>query len=89
VETPYGVFAFKDFFTSTAGRDDNFESISRHKVKNHIIRIIDGEDKSKPHSDQELVELLKEEGLNVSRRIVNKYRDEMGILNSRLRKIQR
>lgn len=89
METPYGVFAFKDFFTSTAGRDDNFESISRHKVKNHIIHIIDGEDKTKPHSDQELVELLKEEGLNVSRRIVNKYRDEMGILNSRLRKIQR
>lgn len=89
VETPYGVYAFRDFFTSTAGRDDNFESISRHKVKNHIIRLIDAEDKTKPHSDQEIVELLKEEGLNVSRRIVNKYRDEMGILNSRLRKIQR
>ncbi|HCM14790.1 MAG TPA: RNA polymerase sigma-54 factor, partial [Candidatus Cloacimonas sp.] len=31
-ETPYGIYAFKDFFTSTAGRDDNYESISRHKV---------------------------------------------------------
>lgn len=89
VETPYGVFAFRDFFTSTAGRDDNYDTISRHKVKNHIIRMIDSEDKTKPYSDQELVGLLEKEGLNVSRRIVNKYRDEMGILNSRLRKIQR
>lgn len=86
IETPYGMFAFKDFFTSTAGRDDNYESISRNKVKNYIIRLIDSEDKEKPYSDQNLVELLKEEGLNVSRRIIAKYRDELGILNSRLRK---
>ena len=87
-ETPYGIFAFKDFFTSTAGRDDNYESISRQNVKSCIIRLIEGEDKAKPYSDQELVELLKGEGMNVSRRIINKYRDELGILNSRLRKQQ-
>lgn len=86
VDTPYGIYAFKDFFTSTAGRDDNYESISRHKVKNLIIRLVDAEDKKKPLSDRELVEMLKKEGLNVSRRIINKYRDELGILNSRLRK---
>ncbi|MCK9556487.1 MAG: RNA polymerase factor sigma-54 [Candidatus Cloacimonetes bacterium] len=85
-ETPYGVFAFKDFFTSTAGRDDNYESISRHKVKNCIIRLVDSEDKKKPLSDRALVEILKGEGLNISRRIIAKYRDEMGILNSRLRR---
>ncbi len=85
-ETPYGIYAFKDFFTSTAGRDDNYESISRHKVKNCIIRLVEGENKSKPLSDRELVDILKSEGLNISRRIIAKYRDEMGILNSRLRK---
>ncbi|HCM14789.1 MAG TPA: RNA polymerase sigma-54 factor, partial [Candidatus Cloacimonas sp.] len=42
--------------------------------------------KSKPLSDRELVDILKSEGLNISRRIIAKYRDEMGILNSRLRK---
>ncbi len=86
-ETPYGIFAFKDFFTSTAGRDDNFESFSRQKAQSCIIRLIDAEDKSKPLSDQELVDILKSEGLNISRRIIAKYRGELEILNSRLRRI--
>ncbi len=85
-ETPYGIFAFKDFFSSTAGRDDNYDSISRQKVKSNIIRLIEGEDKASPLSDQDLVEIMKQDGLNISRRIIAKYRDELGILNSRLRK---
>jgi RNA polymerase sigma-54 factor len=85
-ETPYGIFALKDFFSSTAGRDDNYESISRQQAKSCIIRLIEAEDKKKPLSDQELVEMLKAEGLNISRRIIAKYRNELGILNSRLRR---
>ncbi len=85
-ETPYGIFCLKDFFTSTAGRDDNFETVSRQRVKSHISRLIEIEDKNNPLSDQELVEKLHVEGLTISRRIIAKYRDEMGILNSRLRK---
>jgi len=85
-ETPYGIYALKDFFSSTAGRDDNYESISRQRVKAHITHMIEQEDKKHPYSDQELVEQLKEEGLNISRRIIAKYRFELGILNSRLRK---
>lgn len=85
-ETPYGIYAFKDFFTSTAGFDDDYQSVSRQKVKTHLIRLIETEDKKKPYSDQELVELLKAEGLNISRRIITKYRDELGILNSHLRR---
>jgi RNA polymerase sigma-54 factor len=85
-ETPYGIYAFKDFFTSTAGFDDDYQSISRQKVKSHLIHLIETENKKKPYSDQELVELLKAEGLNISRRIITKYRDELGILNSHLRR---
>lgn len=85
-ETPYGIFAFKDFFTSTAGIDDDYQSISRQKVKSHIIYLIENENKKKPMSDQELVDKLKSEGLNISRRIITKYRDELGILNSHLRR---
>lgn len=88
-ETPYGIFAFKDFFTSTAGRDDNYENISRQKVKTCIIRLVENENKRKPLSDQDLVDALKAEGLNISRRIIAKYRDELGILNSRLRRKSR
>lgn len=85
-ETPYGIFAFKDFFTSTAGMDDDYQSISRQRVKSKIIRMIELENKKKPLSDQELVDRLKAEGLNISRRIITKYRDELGILNSHLRR---
>lgn len=85
-ETPYGIYALKDFFTSTAGRDDQYENVSRQRVKSNIIRMIEQEDPGNPLSDQDLVQMLKADGLNISRRIVAKYRDELGILNSRLRK---
>ncbi len=86
-ETPYGIYALKDFFSSTAGMDDNYETISRQRVKSYIINMLELEEKKHPLSDQELVEHLKDEGLNISRRIVAKYRSELGILNSRLRRL--
>ncbi len=85
-DTPYGIFALKDFFSSTAGRDDNYETISRQRVKSHLVSMIEQEDKQHPLSDQDLVERLKAGGLNISRRIVAKYRFELGLLNSRLRR---
>lgn len=85
-DTPYGIYPLKKFFTSTAGIDSNYESVSRQKVKTYIIKYVDAEDKLKPLTDQEIVQLLKDDGLNVSRRIVAKYRDELNILNSRLRR---
>lgn len=85
-DTSYGIFPMKDFFSSTAGLDNNYEGISRQHVKAQISSMIEGEDKDHPLSDQDLVELLRLEGLNISRRIVAKYRAELGILNSRLRR---
>ena len=85
-ETPFGIYALKDFFSSTAGRDDNYESVSRQRVKTHLIHLIEQEDKKHPLSDQNLVDILRQEGLVISRRIITKYRFELGILNSRLRK---
>ncbi|OQY37251.1 MAG: RNA polymerase sigma-54 factor [Candidatus Cloacimonetes bacterium 4572_65] len=85
-DTPFGIYPLKKFFTSTAGKDNNFESISRQQVKTFILRYVDGEDKAAPLTDQSIVLMLKKDGLNVSRRIVAKYRDELNILNSRLRR---
>lgn len=85
-DTPFGIYPLKKFFTSTAGIDNNFESISRQKVKTFIQKYVEAEDKCKPLTDQEIVKMLKDDGLNVSRRIVAKYRDELNILNSRLRR---
>jgi RNA polymerase sigma-54 factor len=85
-ETPYGIYGLKDFFSSTAGKDDNYENISRQRVKSYIINMLEQENKKRPLSDQDLMEHLKGQGLNISRRIVAKYRSELGILNSRLRR---
>lgn len=86
VDTPMGIYHIKHFFTTQAGVDDNFENISRQQIMSEIQKIIENENKSKPFTDQHITKELKSVGLNVSRRIVAKYRDEMGILNSRLRK---
>ncbi len=85
-DTPFGIMCLKDFFTSKAGKDDDYNSVSRHSVETKIKRMIDGENKQKPLSDQDIADELKKEGINVSRRVVAKYRKFKGILNSHLRR---
>ncbi len=85
-DTPFGVMCLKDFFTSKAGKDDNYNSVSRHNVEQKITKMIDTEDETKPLSDQDIAEKLKEMNIFVSRRVVAKYRKAKGILNSRLRR---
>ncbi|MCK4312272.1 MAG: RNA polymerase sigma-54 factor, partial [Candidatus Cloacimonetes bacterium] len=87
-DTPFGIMCLKDFFTSKAGKDNNYNSVSRHNVETKIKRMIDNEDKKDPLSDQDISDKLQEEGINVSRRVVAKYRKAKGILNSHLRKIE-
>ena len=55
-------------------------------METKIKRMIDNEDKREPLSDQEIAEKLKEQGINVSRRVIAKYRKAKGILNSHLRR---
>ncbi|PQO45914.1 RNA polymerase factor sigma-54 [Blastopirellula marina] len=85
IQTPRGIFPLKRFFaggtTNEAGDEVTWDAI-RLKLQ----EIIDSEDKAKPHSDDELVTLLKNEGLNVARRTVTKYRKKMGIPSSRQRR---
>ncbi len=85
-DTPFGIMCLKDFFTSKAGKDDDYNSISRHNVEQKITRMIDTEDETNPLSDQDIAEKLAEMHINVSRRVVAKYRKAKGILNSRLRR---
>lgn len=86
IDTPFGIFRLKDFFTSKAGRDNNYNSVSRDNVEKIIKDLIINEDKLNPLSDQDITTILKERGLNISRRVVSKYRKSLGILNSHLRK---
>ncbi|MCF7858671.1 MAG: RNA polymerase factor sigma-54 [Candidatus Cloacimonetes bacterium] len=85
-DTPYGIMCLKDFFTSKAGKDDNYNSVSRHNVEHKLVRMIEGEEDTNPLSDKDIAEKLSEMGINVSRRVVAKYRKAKGILNSRLRR---
>jgi RNA polymerase sigma-54 factor len=85
VETPRGIFELKFFFTS--GVNSVFgEEISSESIKEIIKEIIDGEDPYKPVSDQKITDILNSRGINISRRTVAKYRDELGILSSSRRK---
>lgn len=85
VSTPYGIFSLKFFFSESMSTNDNKE-ISTYKVKERIQQIIANEDKKHPHTDDEIANLLKKEGLNVARRTIAKYREQLNIPVARLRK---
>jgi RNA polymerase sigma-54 factor len=84
--TPQGIFEMKYFFTAgiqTASGD----GMSNTSVKDMIGDIFKAEDPAKPLSDQEVVRMLKEKGIVIARRTVAKYRTELNILPSNLRKV--
>jgi len=85
METPHGVFAMKYFFT-TGYQSGHGEAVSNTTIKETIARIIEGEDTRKPYSDQEIVRILGEKGIKIARRTVAKYREEMGIVPTNLRR---
>jgi len=85
IRTPHGIFPLKFFFTSGYESQDG-ASISNTSVKDMIKALIEDEDVAKPRSDQELVGMLTERGIPIARRTVAKYRDELGILPSNLRR---
>ncbi len=85
VQTEYGVYELKHFFSEGITGDDG-EEVSNKEVKALLERIIDKEDKAKPLSDQRLAELLAGEGFPIARRTVTKYREQSGIPVARLRR---
>jgi RNA polymerase sigma-54 factor len=86
IETPQGVFEMKYFFTAGL-QNANGENLSNTSVKDMIAEIFKAEDTAKPLSDQEVVKMLTAKGINIARRTVAKYRDELGILPSNLRRV--
>jgi RNA polymerase sigma-54 factor len=85
IKTPHGVFEFKFFFTP-GYQSDTGASVSNTSVKDMINDLIAGEDRSQPLSDQEIVVKLEEKGIKIARRTVAKYREELGLLPSNLRR---
>ncbi len=87
METPQGVFEMKFFFTAGLQTTGGGEGVSNTSVKDMIAEIFKAENPAKPLSDQEVVKMIGEKGITIARRTVAKYRDELGILPSNLRKV--
>ncbi|MCX7624791.1 MAG: RNA polymerase factor sigma-54, partial [Candidatus Sumerlaeaceae bacterium] len=85
METPRGTFEMKYFF-SRGLQNESGEEASNRTVKQMIAELIENDDPNSPMSDQQIVEALKRKGINIARRTVAKYREQLGILPSRLRK---
>jgi RNA polymerase sigma-54 factor len=85
VHTPQGIFELKYFFNAGISRS-NGEELASEAVKTKIKLLIDHEDSRRPYSDQKLVELLKADGIDIARRTVAKYREQLGVLSSSKRR---
>jgi RNA polymerase sigma-54 factor len=85
VESPFGTFLLKSFFSESMQKEDG-EEVSTREIKKILQDIIGSEDKKKPHTDEYLSKLLKEKGYPIARRTVAKYREQLGIPVARLRK---
>ena len=85
VQTPFGTFLLKSFFSESMQKDDG-EEVSTREIKTILKDIVGAEDKRKPHTDEYLTKLLKEKEYNIARRTVAKYREQLGIPVARLRK---
>jgi RNA polymerase sigma-54 factor len=85
VQTPRGVFELKFFFSSSLGTQDGGE-ISAKSAKDKIRRIIEQEEALNPLSDQKIADILRKDGLNIARRTVAKYREQLSLLPARMRR---
>jgi RNA polymerase sigma-54 factor len=86
LETEFGVFELKSFFSHGLSNESTGEETSTSSIKKQLQKLVDNEDKAKPLSDQKIVDLLKEQEIEISRRTVTKYREALGIPASSKRK---
>jgi RNA polymerase sigma-54 factor len=85
VQTEFGTFLLKNFFSESLSTDSG-EEVSTREVKKILTDHIGAEDKKKPLSDEKLTQILNDAGYNIARRTVAKYREQLNIPVARLRK---
>ena len=85
VQTPFGTFLLKSFFSESM-QTESGEEVSTREIKKILSECIENENKAKPHTDEQLTNILKEKGYNIARRTVAKYREQLNIPVARLRK---
>jgi RNA polymerase sigma-54 factor len=85
VQTPRGVLPLKFFFSSALATASG-EDASARSIRAKLEKMVGEEDSAKPLTDQQIVHLFQEQGIQIARRTVAKYRDQLGILPARMRK---
>ena len=85
IQTHFGIFPLKYFFSEGMQKDDG-EEVSTREIKKILQECIENEDKHKPLTDEKLAIILKEKSYNIARRTVAKYREQLNIPVARLRK---
>ena len=85
VQTPFGTFLLKNFFSESLSTDSG-EEVSSKEVKKILADCVDSEDKRKPVTDEELSKILNNKGYHIARRTIAKYREMLGIPVARMRK---
>lgn len=85
VQTPRGVLPLKFFFSSGLATADG-EDVSARGIKAQLQKLVSDEDPRHPLTDQAIVNILRESGVQIARRTVAKYRDQLGVLPARMRK---
>jgi RNA polymerase sigma-54 factor len=85
VQTPRGVLPLKFFFSSGLATADG-EDVSARGIKAQLQKLVEDEDPKHPLTDQAIVNILRESGVQIARRTVAKYRDQLGVLPARMRK---
>lgn len=85
VQTNFGIFPLKYFFSESLSTDSG-EEVSTREVKKILSEAIEAEEKRNPLTDEKLMDLLKEKGYNIARRTVAKYREQLNIPVARMRK---
>ena len=85
VQTPRGVLPLKFFFSSGLATADG-DDVSARGIKAQLEKLVQEEDPKHPLTDQAIVNILRESGVQIARRTVAKYRDQLGVLSARMRK---
>ena len=85
IDTPHGIFEFKFFFTFGFSKEGG-EKVSNTSIKEIIVDFVEKENPSKPISDSTIVKMLADKDIKLARRTVAKYREELGILPTHLRR---
>ena len=86
VETTFGTYPLKWFFTHRATQNKEGDDVTARQLMASLRRLVDEEDKRQPYSDERLTQLLQQEGFSIARRTIAKYREQMGIPVARMRK---